>query len=257
MPTTCCKARQLWGLSHGGPSSDTIDGDAPCNKPENIGVLQDSHIPGHGETLAYAQMLEDAGCSLLAVHGRAREQKDNRVTRADWEAIKAVKDAVRISVLEHGNIRWLEDVHECMKVTGVEGVMSAESLLENPALFASHRMKPVEDVAGSLEELSREVAFNELVLALEYLPLCEQYPVTKKIIWAHVCKMFVGWFKRYPELCDKMNGEQGTSIDWTKGMVYRLLKIHVASMAGGSARESGNAEISGLAQQYESLVQVM
>jgi tRNA-dihydrouridine synthase 1 len=162
------------------------------------------------------------------------------------EAIKVVKDAVRIPVLEHGNIRWLEDVHKCMKVTGVEDAMSVESLLENPALFASHRMKLVEDVAGSLEELSREVVFNELALALEYLSLCEQFPVTKKMIRAHVCKLFVGWFKRYLELCDEMNGKQGTSIDWTKGMVYRLLEIHVASMAGGSARGSGNAEISGL-----------
>jgi hypothetical protein len=34
----------------------------------------------------------------------------------------------------------------------------------------------------------------------------------------------------------------------------KLLEIHVASMAGGSARESGNAEISGLVQQHEILV---
>lgn len=214
-------------------------------------------FPDMGETLAYARMLEDAGCSLLAVHGRTREQKDGRATRADWEAIKAVKDAVRIPVLANGNIRWLEDVHECMNVTGVEGVMSAESLLENPALFAGHRMKPVEDVAGSLDELSREGALNEPALALEYLHLCEQYPVTKKMIRAHVYKLLVGWFKRYPELRDEMNGEQGASIDWIKGMVYRLLERHVASMAGAFPRESGNTEISGLAQQHESLVQVM
>jgi hypothetical protein len=37
-------------------------------------------------------------------------------------------------------------------------------LFENPALFAGHMMKPVENVAGSLEELSREVTLNELAL---------------------------------------------------------------------------------------------
>jgi hypothetical protein len=116
VPIACCKARQLWGLSHGGPSSYTINGDAPRNELDNSNVLQDSHIPGHGETLAYVRMLEYAGCSLLAVHRCTREQKDGRATRADWKAIKAVKDAVRILVLVNGNIRWL-----CARVHGSDG----------------------------------------------------------------------------------------------------------------------------------------
>jgi len=189
------------------------------------------------DTLAYARMLEDAGCSLLAVHGRTREQKDGRATRADWEAIKAVKEAVRIPVLANGNIRWLEDVHECLRMTGADGVMSAEALLENPALFGGQRMKPVEEVTGSLEELSLEGALNEPSLTLEYLDLCEKYPVTKKMIRAHVYKLLVGWFHRYPELRDELNGEQGASIDWIRGMVYRLLERHISSMATGSSRE--------------------
>lgn len=197
-------------------------------------------FPDLEDTLAYARMLEDAGCALLAVHGRTRDQKDGRATRADWEAIKAVKEALRIPVLANGNIRWLEDVHECIAVTGVDGVMSAESLLENPALFGGHRMKPVEDVTGSFEELSREGALNEPALALEYLDLCEKYPVTKKMIRAHVYKLLVAWFHRYPELRDELSFEQGASIDWIRGLVYRLIERHVSCMANG---ESGMHDV--------------
>lgn len=170
-------------------------------------------FPDLEDTLAYAHMLENAGCSLLGVHGRTRDQKDGRTTRADWEAIKAVKEAVRIPVLANGNIRWLEDVHECIRMTGVDGVLYAESLLENPALFSGHRMRPVDAVTGGLVELSREGALNEPSLVLEYLELSEKYPIPQRMMRSHVYKMPCAWSKRYPELRDELNFEQGASID--------------------------------------------
>lgn len=54
--------------------------------------------------------------------------------------MQAVREAVSIPVLANGNIRNLQDVHDCIAYTGVEGVMSAESLLEDPALFWPHRL---------------------------------------------------------------------------------------------------------------------
>jgi tRNA-dihydrouridine synthase 1 len=48
-------------------------------------------FPELEKTLEYARMVERSGCCLLAVHGRTREQKDNSGTRADWDAIRAVK----------------------------------------------------------------------------------------------------------------------------------------------------------------------
>jgi tRNA-dihydrouridine synthase 1 len=47
-----------------------------------------------------------------------------------------VKDAVRIPVLANGNIRHMDDVKDSLGAAGAEGVFSAETLLENPALFA-------------------------------------------------------------------------------------------------------------------------
>ena len=40
-------------------------------------------------------------------------------------------------VLANGNIRTLQDVHACLAYTGAAGVLSAESLLEDPALFSA------------------------------------------------------------------------------------------------------------------------
>ncbi|XVF61231.1 hypothetical protein PTKIN_Ptkin08bG0113400 [Pterospermum kingtungense] len=96
----------------------------------NLNVLVSCKIrvfPNLQDTLKYAKMLEDAGCSLLAVHGRTRDKKDGKKCRADWNAIKAVKNALRIPVLANGNIRHMDDVHNCLEETGADGVLSAET----------------------------------------------------------------------------------------------------------------------------------
>jgi len=45
-------------------------------------------FPELERTLAYARMLQAAGASLVAVHGRTRVQKDNSAHGADWDAIR-------------------------------------------------------------------------------------------------------------------------------------------------------------------------
>jgi tRNA-dihydrouridine synthase 1 len=184
-------------------------------------------FPKLEDTLAYARMIEEAGCCLLAVHGRTRDQKDGKAIRADWEVIKAVKSALRIPVVANGNIRWLEDVDECISVTGVDGVMSAESLLENPALFAGYRMKPLDSSAG---EPSWKYSLDEPTLVLEYLDLCEKYPVPARMIRAHVHRTLGPWFRRYPELREELNKEHKITVEWLKDMVHRLISRHKASV---------------------------
>jgi len=171
------------------------------------------------DTLKYARMLEEAGCMLLAVHGRTRDEKDGKKFRADWKAIRAVKNAVRIPVLANGNIRHMDDVRDCLEETEVEGVLSAETLLENPALFAGFRT--AEWVSES-EGTNVDGKLDQADLLIEYLKLCEKYPVPWRMIRSHVHKLLGDWFSLQPHIREELNKQSKLTFEFLYDMVDRL-----------------------------------
>ena len=94
------------------------------------------------ETVEYARRAEAVGCSSITVHGRTKSMKSSEPV--DMEAIKIIKSSVSIPVYANGDIFSLKDADECVALTGVDGVMSARGLLENPALFAGYEQTPLE-----------------------------------------------------------------------------------------------------------------
>eukprot|EP00958_Prasinococcus_capsulatus_P023770 scaffold3605_cov430-Prasinococcus_capsulatus_cf.AAC.3 len=142
-------------------------------------------FPKVEDTVAYALMLQDAGCQLLTVHGRTRDIKGPRYAPAQWDQIKAVKEALSIPVYANGNVGCLDDANRCMEYTGCDGVMSAEALLWNPALFnPSHSAKQPDSAA----------------LLLEYLDIAEKYNEPMSIVRSHVHRMMIDWFTAHPYL---------------------------------------------------------
>ena len=81
---------------------------------------------------AFAKMCEKAGASAITVHGRTREQFYSG--SVNYEAIKAVKQAVKIPVIGNGDVTDKESLKR-MLATGVDAVMIGRGAIGNPWIF--------------------------------------------------------------------------------------------------------------------------
>ncbi|PPE05875.1 tRNA dihydrouridine synthase DusB [Williamsoniiplasma lucivorax] len=81
-----------------------------------------------------AQLIEKAGASAIAVHGRTRN--DFYTGHADWEKIKEVKDAVKIPVIGNGDVVDAKSAKKMLDETGCDAVMISRGCQGNPWIFA-------------------------------------------------------------------------------------------------------------------------
>ncbi|MGL4737250.1 MAG: tRNA dihydrouridine synthase DusB [Cellulosilyticaceae bacterium] len=102
------------------------------DKPLTIKIrkgFDDEHV----NAVEVAKIIEQAGASALALHGRTREQFYSG--KADWDIIKAVKEAINIPLIGNGDIKTPEDAKAMLMHTGCDAVMIGRGAQGNPWIF--------------------------------------------------------------------------------------------------------------------------
>lgn len=82
-----------------------------------------------------ARLAEQSGIQALAVHGRTRA--DFYTGDAEYETIRAIKNAVRIPIFANGDIKTPQKAREVLDFTGADGVMLGRASHGAPWIFRS------------------------------------------------------------------------------------------------------------------------
>ena len=121
----------------------------------------------HINVVKCAGEAEAGGAAAVAVHGRTREQYYSG--KADWDAIREVRQNLSIPVIGNGDIFTAEDGLRMMDYTGCEMVMVARGALGNPWLFRElvHLWKIGETLPRPDLEEVREMMIRQLDMMAE------------------------------------------------------------------------------------------
>uniref|UniRef100_A0AC35FA62 DUS-like FMN-binding domain-containing protein n=1 Tax=Panagrolaimus sp. PS1159 TaxID=55785 RepID=A0AC35FA62_9BILA len=124
------------------------------------------------KTVEMCRMLEKAGIDNIALHIRTVEMGGSGPTKPEVAAL--VKSAIKIPLYINGGVRNLLEVFELAKETNADGIMVANGLLYNPALFAGYDHTPMKAVDNFIdtaiyEGMPQDIFHQHLMFMLRFI----------------------------------------------------------------------------------------
>ncbi len=101
----------------------------PCTVKMRLGIDQSSI-----NVLECAKAAEEAGASLITVHGRTRAELYSG--KANWDMIAKVKESLHIPVIANGDIVTADDAVRVLEITGADGIAIGRGAVGDPFVFA-------------------------------------------------------------------------------------------------------------------------
>ena len=114
-----------------------------------------------------SQAVEAAGAAAVCIHGRTKTMLYSGI--ADWDCIRAAREAVRIPVVANGDIFDAEAALRCQKRTGAALYMTGRSAFGNPWVFGQIEAALSGREIPELPPLAQrmDVAMRQFTLACE------------------------------------------------------------------------------------------
>jgi len=106
--------------------------------------------------------VENCGVDFVSVHGRTRAGKYK--SPVDYDAIKQLKDAVKIPVIANGDIKDYQKAKEVLEYTKADGVMIGRGAIGKPWIFYQLKHE-TEDISNSLK---KEIILEHYDKVLEF-----------------------------------------------------------------------------------------